>query len=144
MATWSRPEPLPACPVHLTVEDRAAAAADRAEAEQRVRTYYEAEEPACWSWTLPHAAAGANPWYQLVDWQAERCAVCGGRVGRMVLDHDHDTGLVRGWLCAGCNISEGSSSSAVFVRYRARHPTALLGVAIPYRSSWGSSTIPGI
>ena len=45
--------------------------------------------------------ATANP--------GERCAIChsdGGLRGLM-LDHDHDTGAPRGWLCALCNTALG-------------------------------------
>ncbi len=34
--------------------------------------------------------------------QAGQCAICGRRVN-LVLDHDHDTGEVREFLCARCN-----------------------------------------
>ena len=48
----------------------------------------------------------------LVDAQDGRCAVCrtdqpGGRWGTLVVDHDHDTGAVRGLLCNNCNIAVG-------------------------------------
>jgi hypothetical protein len=35
------------------------------------------------------------------------CEVCGS-LDNLVVDHDHDTGLVRGCLCNGCNIAEGN------------------------------------
>lgn len=45
--------------------------------------------------------------------QAGLCAICGtddpgtGRTGRMAIDHDHETGLVRGLLCGPCNRAIG-------------------------------------
>jgi hypothetical protein len=31
------------------------------------------------------------------------CEVCGTPASPLHLDHDHKTGLVRGWLCQSCN-----------------------------------------
>lgn len=48
---------------------------------------------------------------ELLEWQRGRCYVCGQkpRVRRLAVDHDHQTGEVRGLLCAnddwGCNAS---------------------------------------
>lgn len=48
---------------------------------------------------------------RLLEWQQGRCFVCGQRPRslRLAVDHDHDTGAVRGLLCAsdqwGCNVS---------------------------------------
>ena len=60
----------------------------------------------------PKPEAGDTP----RAWQDDRCAVC-GEEGRVVLDHDHDTALCRGFLCRGCNISEGKGS-ALFEDWR--------------------------
>lgn len=70
----------------------------------------------------------------LDDWQAERCAICGGRRSHLVEDHDHTTGLVRGWLCQSCNASEGfaAASESRYVRYRAKNPATMLGITIRY------------
>lgn len=37
---------------------------------------------------------------------AGRCAIC-RRESRLVIDHNHSTGVVRGLLCHGCNIMLG-------------------------------------
>ncbi|MEC4611825.1 endonuclease domain-containing protein [Tsukamurella tyrosinosolvens] len=36
--------------------------------------------------------------------QGGRCAVCARPVERLYVDHDHDTGAIRGALCNACNI----------------------------------------
>jgi len=42
----------------------------------------------------------------LVEAQAGRCALCGVEA-ETVVDHDHDTGKVRGLLCRACNAGLG-------------------------------------
>jgi hypothetical protein len=39
--------------------------------------------------------------------QEGRCAVCGERAKPLCLDHDHETGVVRGMLCSPCNVGLG-------------------------------------
>jgi hypothetical protein len=118
-------------------------------------------EPACWSWPVPSAVpelagdpladctpqlrallgtAGAeivaatslnSAFYQ---WHDGRCALCGRRA-RLVTDHDHQTGLVRGMLCTGCNTAEGMNRLATvgpYAAYRERDPASILGVRIVY------------
>lgn len=44
----------------------------------------------------------------LLERQGGVCAVCGEkREGRLVVDHDHETGKVRGLLCNFCNVALG-------------------------------------
>lgn len=39
--------------------------------------------------------------------QDDRCALCGKRFDKLVVDHDHATDAVRGLLCHGCNAALG-------------------------------------
>lgn len=69
----------------------------------------------------------------LARWQDGRCAIC-GKDRELVCDHDHETGLVRGWLCKSCNTGEGThrEPDSIFARYRERPPAAILGVTARY------------
>lgn len=40
------------------------------------------------------------------------CAVCGS-TERLVIDHDHETGAVRGLLCNSCNLALGLAGDSV-------------------------------
>ena len=70
-------------------------------------------------------------WYDAkLEAQGNVCAICGcketsvirGKVLRLAVDHDHDTGKVRGLLCADCNRAIGAM----------RHDTQRLRSAIAY------------
>jgi hypothetical protein len=49
---------------------------------------------------------------QMLESQGHRCAICGtdtpGGKGAWHVDHDHDTGAVRGLLCHHCNTAIGN------------------------------------
>ena len=48
---------------------------------------------------------------ELLEFQGGGCAICNKKIDgerrRMNIDHDHDTGKVRGLLCTGCNTGIG-------------------------------------
>lgn len=92
--------------------------------------------PACWTWPVP---IGPQPNHlgSVSRWQARRCAVCGSSPAALYEDHDHGTGLTRGYLCPSCNAGEGLSSREVFRWYRERSPASILGVRVRYRTQVG-------
>ncbi len=36
------------------------------------------------------------------------CECCGEKKEKLIIDHCHDTGEMRGWLCHPCNIAIGN------------------------------------
>ena len=144
------------CKIHASLDELATWRRAREESEQWCAEYQQALPIRCWEWAVldEHrhraAMAVADPlseaaqqiaWDLLADWQDDRCAVCGSRSGS-VLDHDHETGLVRGWLCRRCNTKEGFASQAHqrVVRYRTRPPTAILGIRLVYYGWFSTPT----
>lgn len=92
--------------------------------------------PACWYWPVPDEGYWATP-TAIYRWQEGRCAICAAMAG--MLDHDHSTELIRGWLCGNCNAAEGHPTrDGRIVNYRNRPPAAILGVQRSYyrRESW--------
>ena len=139
----------PACDSHATDAELIEHAYAEALAENAHREYHKNLPVECWSWPVTgdhrKRAAEANAcldseeayglaWQLLEDWQAKRCAICGGR--SKVDDHDHQTGLVRGRLCQSCNTLEAFAylPGNPFERYRARNPASILGLTIRYYS----------
>ncbi|WP_327034890.1 endonuclease domain-containing protein [Micromonospora ureilytica] len=108
-------------------------------------------QPACWEWVLPSdidavATPGVTPatvnvlphernaYAKLERWHDGRCAVCGQShaVSRLVRNHDHPSGLIRGLLCSSCNTAEGRTDSLLFNNYRHRPPSVILGIEVLY------------
>lgn len=89
-------------------------------------------EPSCWSWPVPAMVGTPDAdMLRLVAFHSGRCGVCGRTLARLVVDHDHWSNLVRGFLCHSCNPSEVGSRT-VFDAYRRRHPAAILKCRIVY------------
>ena len=94
--------------------------------------------PSCHAWEVP--VGEIPPHLSAIDalrrWQDGACAMCGASRGRLLVDHCHRTGAVRGLLCTSCNTAEGLGSSAALAAYRERPPAVLLGVEEQYGSAW--------
>lgn len=90
--------------------------------------------PEKWRRSL-HDLYGVTPeqYDALYEAQGGCCAICGrpenakqnGRPVRLSVDHDHDSGIVRGLLCRRCNSAVGTLENTPFVEaisdYLARH-----------------------
>lgn len=77
--------------------------------------------------------------------QNSKCGICGAGSDRndLVLDHDHASGFIRGYLCHACNVSEGFHSclepgNCHVCFWRAHPAAAAVGMTLAYdgRSAW--------
>jgi hypothetical protein len=110
-----------------------------------VTSWKERDYPACWEWSytwvlpwLPGETvfeAESRMHSAVSNWQKGRCAICGeiptatNKTSQtLVWDHDHSSGLFRGYLCWRCNSTEGCSKAEIFHLYRVRHPAKILRV----------------
>jgi len=64
-------------------------------------------------------------YYRMFESQKSVCAICKGGSGRrskLDVDHDHQTGVVRGLLCSRCNIAIGRfEDNPVYLRQAAEY-----------------------
>lgn len=102
------------------------------------------------AWPLP--AEALDPDNALDDmhaWHGGLCAACGCS-SKLHLDHDHDTGKVRGYLCSGCNTHEGMTGSGdrpievMWQRWRTgTNPATALGVDEQYTTpfAWARTQV---
>ena len=106
--------------------------------------------PACWRWKpmtpviitgllepyppeyWSQLSAHQQQWLLMRGWHRGRCAICATTLARLVEDHNHETGLTRGFLCQSCNVREGYRWHGVYDKYRERNPASILAISIPY------------
>lgn len=55
----------------------------------------------------------------LKDVQQGKCGICLKEVKRLVVDHNHKTGVVRGLLCISCNAGIGQLKDDVEIMFKA-------------------------
>jgi hypothetical protein len=132
-----------ACGQHASHEETRAYEEQLVAARELREAYWSQLEPCCWHWPITEddrarVATAEDPMQAIYDWQAGRCAVCGGSNERrdFVLDHDHYTGLSRGWLCWMCNRAEGAGRKREYEKYRHQHPASMFGVRDVYEGPW--------
>ena len=60
-----------------------------------------------------------NEYKMLFENQGGCCAICGSRPEKKILsvDHNHDTGKVRGLLCNPCNMAIGNAKENPLILY---------------------------
>ena len=76
----------------------------------------EVRERSRWRYILRKYGVTQEQWEQIYDAQGGRCALCSRAIPREPgnqcnLDHDHESGEVRGLLCRTCNIWTGGQDS---------------------------------
>lgn len=124
-------------------EKLAAAKAYREKNREKLRAYFKARQPVrsvrrrAWNAANRDKQKAANErmhlkraygmtpeeYRRMSDEQGGRCAACGdvpsgaGHCGRLHVDHDHETGAIRGLLCVTCNQGLGQFKDSV-VRLR--------------------------
>lgn len=70
-------------------------------------------------------------------WQDGRCGLCGFRFP-LVVDHCHDTGLIRGQLCRSCNVTEGVGNGHNLDQWRGGVTVAAeMGIKEMYVNAFG-------
>lgn len=104
----------------------------------------ERRDPACWAWPAPESLTfrDEEQAIEFLGWWNYLCAICEHRT-KLVCDHDHRTGLVRGYLCVSCNAREGhAGNDGVFAKYRQRNPASILGIRARYYSPITGYAVP--
>lgn len=86
----------------------------RAEILEQKRQHYEANKDVFYErWIFRAYGLTWQDYSRLLENQEFRCAVCyrpahQNKDGRLAVDHDHITGVVRGLLCTHCNTGIGN------------------------------------
>lgn len=101
--------------------------------------------PAYTLWYADNSWPGCESPDELLVAQGNSCAVCAKNFDepgvRMMLDHCHFCGLVRGWLCNNCNVRESSSTADDMVAYRSMPPAKLARLSVTYPNRRSSEAL---
>ena len=104
-----------------------------AEYHDRRLCYPWTSDPAFLFWLPPAEGEG------MAHWQDGRCGLCGFR-DRLVEDHDHETGMVRGLLCRSCNTTDGRGDGHNLDKWRDGTTVAShMGIEKVYVSAFGDT-----
>lgn len=111
--------------------------------------FYKRPKPAYLIWERGESKRGSETtlndydgYRALHTWQDKRCAMCGRDGEKTVLDHCHETGLARGFLCSSCNTKELTQKNNIEWKiYKAFPPAKLLGLHF-YYNDFGQAPYP--
>lgn len=135
-----RRDGMAACGHHATETERRMRTDHLERAQSIINGWTDSRTPECWRWTVTEDDRGAvaaaterNADGVMWRWQDGHCAACGAfDRSDLQLDHDHATGLIRGWLCLTCNYAEPGATDGALARYRERNPASMLGIQARY------------
>lgn len=76
------------------------------------------------NWLWKNYKLPLDDWLYMNDVQLDRCAICqtddlDGNRSKLCIDHDHETGKVRGLLCFNCNTMLGNAKDKIETLQRA-------------------------
>jgi hypothetical protein len=67
-----------------------------------------------------HYGISYEDFLNLVEQQEGKCAICGIFFGEgLYVDHNHETGVVRGLLCSNCNTGIGMLQDSILILLKA-------------------------
>lgn len=99
---------------------------------------FKGKESAIWGNWNTAPTTGQEAFEMLDDFHQGQCAMCGRtKLDNLVLDHCHESDLIRGYLCTSCNVQEGHGGHMAYAIYRRFYPTKLLNIELHYGRSSG-------
>jgi hypothetical protein len=84
------------------------------------KAYQNNKTPYYENWLKRSFGISLNEYNSMLDSQGGVCAICGTKENRnLAVDHDHNTGKIRGLLCTNCNTAIGSFKDDINIMERA-------------------------